>query len=94
MSFRPSHRNPNDIQPEVCDLCGNLIGHRHLIEADVEGLRGQAICDIHSFERRARVTPGRQDLRRSSRLPYAPEVGQRLPPVGGDLWFLDPENEE
>lgn len=89
MGFRPSHRNPDEIQPEVCDLCGNLVGHQHLLDSQVEGLRGYAICDLHRFERRARVTPSFRDIRAFSRLPSAPTAGQRLEPMGGDLWFQD-----
>jgi hypothetical protein len=93
MGFLPSRRNVNDIQPECCELCGGMVGHRHLVVADVEGLRGFKICDIHPVERRLRVTPGREDIRAATQLPYAPEAGQRLEPTGGELWFLDPEGD-
>lgn len=83
MDLSPSHRNPNDLQPEVCELCGMLIGHEHLVDADVEGLRGFRICDSHQFERRARVTPSWRDIQAMSTPPEAPDAGQRLPPTGG-----------
>jgi hypothetical protein len=89
MGFRPSHRNPDDIQPETCDLCGNLVGHQHLLESPVQGLRGFRICDLHQFERRARMTPSYMDIRALSRLPSAPYAGQRLEPHGGALWYQD-----
>lgn len=90
MNFRPSHRNPNDLQPEVCDLCGAKVGRAHLIEPDVEGLRGYAVCDLHRFERVARVTPSLNDYKRiNPPLPVPDEA--RLPPFGDDAWWIDPE---
>lgn len=88
---RPSHRNPNDIQPEVCDLCGALVGHEHLREVDVEGLRGLKICDLHPFERRTVTAPSFRDLQALWDTPDA-DVAERCEPIGGDLWFIDPEN--
>jgi hypothetical protein len=54
MSYPPSHRNVDEPQPEVCDLCGLLVGGNRLITADVEGLRGRRICV---------VTPGCREFR-------------------------------
>lgn len=86
VSVRPSHRNPEDLQPEVCELCGGLIGHVHLLETDVEGLRGYKVCDRHSFEATARVTPSLQDYQRYGPGPFATDEA-RLEPIGGPFWW-------
>lgn len=92
-SFRPSHRNPETMdQLEVCDLCGLLVPHSRMVEADVEGLRGYKICDAHGWERKARFRPSFNDVRAFDVGPYAPEAGVRTEPIGGELWFEDPEN--
>lgn len=93
LSLRPSHRNPEDLQPEVCDLCGAKVGHQHLIDSDIVGLQGFKICGLHSFERRARVTPSYDDYRREGSLPFAVDTA-RLEPIGGLAWWIDPELEE
>ena len=56
MSYPPSHRNVEEPQPEVCDLCGLQVPAARLMVSDVEGLRGFRICDI---------TPGCQQFRSS-----------------------------
>lgn len=86
----PSHRNPDDEQPEVCMVCGALVGHKHLRVAEVEGLQGVRVCDLHPFERETVYYPSRNDYLRTTQPPQAPEAGQRLPPFGADLWFYDP----
>jgi len=88
LSLRPSHRNPADLQPEVCDLCGSSVGHLHLLEADVEGLRGFKICDLHKFERRARVTPSLNDLLAMNPRMLSPDVA-RQEPIGVEPWWYD-----
>lgn len=85
----PSNRNIHDEQPEVCELCGGIIGHRHLREADVEGLRGRMVCSVHPFEARTLSYPSLNDYRSMSPGPFAPEAGQRLEPIGADLWYED-----
>lgn len=90
---RPNRRNPRDLQIEVCDLCGGLIGHDHLSEPDVEGLRGYKICDSHQFERKAMANPSYLDYKMLNPPPHVPEVA-RQEPIGGEAWWLDPELEE
>lgn len=60
----PTRRNKRDLQVEFCELCGMPIGHRHLMIAEVQGLRGFAVCDAHGFEARARSLPSNTDLLR------------------------------
>jgi hypothetical protein len=79
---RPSHRNPRDIQSEVCELCGTLIGHQHLFTADCEVLRGRTICDRHPP---GLLAPSILDLRAHSILP-TPDSSRREP-IGGSFWW-------
>lgn len=44
--YPPSHRSTDEPQPEVCQLCGLLVGGARLREAYTEGLRGMRICDV------------------------------------------------
>lgn len=83
---RPTRRNPASPQPEICELCGNLVERARLVVSDVEGLRGYAICDFHPFEAKARSQPSHRDYRRytdrsSNRTP------RRIEPFGGELWY-------
>ena len=80
--FTPSHRNQADIQPEACDLCGTMVGHRRLVRHDVEGLRGYWICDTHTT-----TGPGPEDLRGFGTLP--PPATEREQPIGGEQWWVD-----
>jgi hypothetical protein len=70
-------------QPEVCDLCGEVVGRGHLAYSMVEGLRGFAICDRHSFEAEARFQPSYRDLR-ARQAPFSPDPRMltRQPPYG------------
>lgn len=93
MGVRPSRRNPNDIQSEVCDLCGSYVGHVHLVESDVEGLRGYKICDLHRMECVHRVRPSFNDMRRDG--PPIPNPDpSRQQPTGGALWGNETFEEE
>ena len=64
MTYPPSHRNLNEPQPEVCDLCGLLVGGRHLAVSDVEGLRGARVCDVTPGCRALRNARGYRDRKR------------------------------
>ncbi len=55
----PTHRNPDEPQPEVCGVCGLHVGGAHLRDADTAGLRGVRVCD---------VTPGCREF--GTRLSY------------------------
>jgi hypothetical protein len=92
MGFRPSHRNPDDLQPEVCQLCGSYVGQVHLHVSDVEGLRGYRICDLHRMERQHRVRPSYNDMRRDVPPLPVPDVA-RLQPIGDPLWGNETEEE-
>lgn len=74
----PSHRNVDDPQPEVCDLCGLTIGGSHLQISDVEGLRGANVCDAH------------QSCRMRSRPSYKDKLQNRgqYPTIGNSRVFL------
>ncbi len=82
---RPSHRDTDGEQPEVCMLCGNVIEHARLRVAEVEGLQGVRMCDLHPFEAATVFYPSRNDYLRMEQLPDAPEAGQRLWPIGADF---------
>jgi hypothetical protein len=82
--FFPSHRNPEELQTEVCDFCGNLRPRNRLVVLQFEGMRGRVACDLclggdlkgPSF-RDYRALRGRT----TQRLP------ERLPPYGAAEWF-------
>ncbi len=42
----PSHRNPEDLQPEVCDLCNLQVGGKHLTLILEGKLAGTSVCDV------------------------------------------------
>lgn len=93
MIIRPSHRNPDlMVQTEVCSLCGSLVEHTRLVDADVEGLRGFVVCDVHPFEAKARFAMSYRDYQRLDPGVDAPDAGARLEPIGEEFWFVDPEN--
>lgn len=84
--FRPSHRDPDQFQTEVCELCGALVERSALMEVDIEGLRGYAICNKHPHEAKTRNKPSYRDYRKIGPRPVQ-QVPERLPPLGGELWF-------
>lgn len=90
MDYPPSHRNRGDEQPEFCDLCGSLVGRDHLIESEVEGLRGRVICDIHPHERVARLAPSHNDLLAVSPTPDQVTRDSRLWPYGSESLPVSP----
>lgn len=45
LNYPPSHRNTDEVQPELCDICGNEVGGHRLVQSEVEGLRGLFVCD-------------------------------------------------
>lgn len=85
MTIRPSHRDPDEPAPEVCEVTGVLVNRSSLVVSEVRGLRGRAVSGLTPFLRRARSTPGYHDYR---------EWGQRVtseehdpPVIGGKLWW-------
>lgn len=84
-NYPPSHRNTDDPQPEVCDLCGLTIGGAHLFISDAEGLEGAAVCDAHqSCRMRHRMMPRLEDAS-----PVQSLGGSRIFPPGAKANWND-----
>lgn len=81
----PSHRNADEPQPEVCSLCGTIVGGSHLQLTQAEGLQGMYICDVTEGCRRFRRLSGR-DIRRLSPRPSASIGDSRVYPAGDNTW--------
>lgn len=62
MSYAPttSHRNPDEPQMEVCQLCGLHVGGAHLREAVGRGIEGLMVCDVTEGCKRMRSIPDRR----------------------------------
>lgn len=87
MTYPPSHRSVDEPQPEVCDLCGLLVGGRHLAVSDVEGLRGARICDVTPGCRAFRNAHGFRDRTRELG-PVTSTLGSsRLFEPGAEPWW-------
>jgi len=83
--YPPNRRDRLDVQPEVCDVCGLLVGGRHLREQDVRGLRGKMVCQYHDWR-------GKDDD--PDDLPDMPgqKIGNsRVYPPGDEPWFYTEE---
>ncbi len=87
MSYPPSHRNVEEPQPEVCDLCGLLVGGSHLITSTVEGLEGRRICDVTPGCRDFREAMTFNDRRRLNGKLSGTIGSSRVFEAGGDFWF-------
>lgn len=46
LGYPPSHRKVDELQPEVCDTCGLLVGGAHLLRVDDGPLSGRTVCDV------------------------------------------------
>jgi hypothetical protein len=61
--FPPSHRKVHfertldGLQPEVCDLCGLLVGGAHLFTITLGPLSGRSVCDVTKSCLRYRPIP-------------------------------------
>ena len=88
MGKYPSHRSTLEVQPEVCDFCGVMVGAERLVICDVQGFRGAAVCDTHPWERIARFSPSYNDLRRLDPAPHLASETE-LQTSGSNLWFHD-----
>jgi hypothetical protein len=86
MSFAPTHRNPFEPQPEVCDLCGNEVGGARLVQSEIEGLRGYFICDTEMC-RQFRSSLTYQDRRRMSHREQSYIAQSRVFPAGASSKF-------
>ena len=89
MGFRPSHRDPEAPQPEICDVTGYMVPQSDLIESNVQGLRGASCCSIPRGLRRFRFAQSFHDRRRTQPGPLLSQGGRRQDPTGGDIWFDD-----
>lgn len=93
---RPNLRNPKEPQIEYCDLCGSQVSAQRLIQAEVQGLRGARICDLHPAERLHRINPSFDDMGGLSNvaIPAQPDL---LPHAGtdwsGGSWSADGETD-
>jgi len=45
--YPPSHRGTDEPQPEICDLCGVMVGASRLKRHRYGELSGMLICDLH-----------------------------------------------
>ncbi len=83
--YPPSHQDLSDPQPEVCDLCGLLVGGRHLRLQNIDGLRGWRICQYHPY----RDKPTFRDIERMfPGVPGPKYVGQgRVYEPGSETWW-------
>lgn len=91
IGYPPTYRNVDDVQPEVCDLCGVKVGAAHLMETDVEGLRGLYVCDVQPGCRKFRASLSYSDRRRMD--PGPDGIGDsRIYPAGAPPWW--PEDED
>lgn len=89
--YPPSHRDHTAPQPEVCDICGVAVAGHQLITANIDGIRGYRICDIHEPWRNA-VTR-RDVVRMNPGVPGPKMVGQgRIYEPGDSHWYLADPN--
>lgn len=83
--WRKSKNRGDDCeQSEFCAFCGQLVDASTLIEADVQGLRGQMICRTHPWEAMARLAPSFQDL---GGIGQAPQPTKDEYPHGAPDWL-------
>jgi hypothetical protein len=76
-------RNPEALQPEVCEVTGRLVPADELVVSEVDGLQGAAVGRTAPWLARARTSPSSQDLRNEGFPPYeTPELLEG----GGRLW--------
>ena len=86
---RPSHRNLDDSQPEVCDVCGTLVARSQLTELNIEGLRGRVACPF-CMGGSLRSLGFRDYRAREGRRPQT--YPTRLPPYGASTWLEEEES--
>lgn len=80
-------RNTEEPQPECCALCGLAVGGAHLQACDVEGLRGQRVCDVTEGCRRFRNSPSYADIQQISPAPGATIGDSRVYEPGAAAWW-------
>lgn len=85
-AFVPSHRNPDDPQPEVCQVTGHIVASKDLVISNVQGLRGVAVGNQGPFLAAARFRPSWLDMRAVR--PSLDLVDAQKTGIHGDpLWF-------
>ncbi len=82
--YPPSHRNTDDEQPEVCEVCGLLVGGRHLRTQHIEGLEGREVCQYHPW--RDKITY--EDIRQMHPGVLVTKLGEsRVYEPGAEPWW-------
>jgi hypothetical protein len=89
MGLKPSHRNTEELQPEVCALTGRLVPVADLVVSEVEGLRGYAISSIAPFAAKARINPSYLDYRQFSDNVHLVIDDTVDVPGTGQIWWVD-----
>ena len=84
--FPPTHRDPEDPQPEFCDVCGLLVGGAHLMRSPVEGLRSYMVCNITPGCRKFRAAMSYHDRRQLNAREHSMIGDARVFEAGGSDW--------
>lgn len=83
---QPTHRSCDDLQLEICELCGGYRAAKDLIEGTAQGLIGRRICPEHV---ELATNPSHRDLRISgdSQMPQKEPLEPHSP--AGNWGFED-----
>ena len=81
----PSHRDPDEVQPESCYVCGLYLGAERMKPSHIEGIEGLMVCDQHEWRDKPTHLIHRQPI---------PDpmhgIGQsRVYPAGASLWWSE-----
>jgi len=89
--YPPSHRRVDEPQVEICELCGNFCPASHLLQSEVEGLRGRRVCDLTPGCQRFRSAIAYLDRRRNNARARSGYGDSRIfQPGAGDEWGVSP----
>ncbi len=82
--YPPSIRGTDEVQPEVCYVCGLYIGAMRMRLSHIETIEGLQVCDQHHWRDKPTLLIHRQQV---------PEpisgIGQsRVFPPGADTWMF------
>ncbi len=85
--YPPSHRDLDELQPEVCYICGAYMGAQRMKLSHIEGIEGLPICDLHEWRDMPTILIHQEQT---------PEIlhgigGVRVYPPGADTWFFGEE---
>ena len=86
--YTPTHRKRTDPQPEVCEVCGLLVGGVHLRTEFIEGLEGVEICQYHKWRHRLTYEDIRQ---RHPGVPIMKLSHSRIYEPGQEPWWYTQE---